>query len=144
MYFAAGAAIVRAGVQERLDRLGAGDAVLAVEHEERHPGHPDGAALLEVLVELVAVVAEAGKALDAEDLAIYLVDYEQTLLVPLPDGTDRASLEIDTTLAGRAFAAAFGPAPPTFLAPPPPYFRRASRPRWRERRRRSPPCRAGA
>jgi Stage II sporulation protein E (SpoIIE) len=52
----------------------------------------------------VAAVAGAGKALDAEDVAIYLVDYEQTLLVPLPDGTDRTPLGIDTTLAGRAFA----------------------------------------
>jgi hypothetical protein len=42
---------------------------------------------------------------DAEDVAIYLADYEQTMLVPLPDGTDRTPLEIDATLAGRAFAA---------------------------------------
>ena len=56
-------------------------------------------------VELVAAVARAGKAMDAEDVAVYLVDYEQTLLVPVPDGTDRTPLEIDTTLAGRAFAA---------------------------------------
>jgi hypothetical protein len=55
--------------------------------------------------DLVAAVKQAGQALDAEDLAIYLVDYEQTLLVPLPDGSDRTALEIDTTLAGRAFAA---------------------------------------
>jgi hypothetical protein len=55
--------------------------------------------------ELVTAVARAGQALDAEDVAIYLVDYKQTLLVPLPDGTDRTPLEIDTTLAGRAFAA---------------------------------------
>ena len=54
---------------------------------------------------LVAAVTRTGRALDAEDVAIYLVDHEQTLLVPLPDGTDRAPLEIDTTLAGRAFAA---------------------------------------
>jgi serine phosphatase RsbU (regulator of sigma subunit) len=53
--------------------------------------------------ELAAVVARAGKAVDAEDVAIYLVDYEQTLLVPLPDGGDRTPLEIATTLAGRAF-----------------------------------------
>src|SRR5215218_4695395 len=39
---------------------------------------------------VVAAVAWAGKALKAEDVAIYLVDYEQTLLVPLPDGADRA------------------------------------------------------
>jgi hypothetical protein len=52
--------------------------------------------------DLVAAVTRAGKAVDAEDVAIYLVDYEQTLLVPLPDGTDRTPLDIDTTLAGRA------------------------------------------
>jgi hypothetical protein len=55
--------------------------------------------------ELVVAVTRAGKAVDAEDVAVYLVDYEQTRLVPLPDGTDRAPLEIDATLAGRAFAA---------------------------------------
>jgi hypothetical protein len=55
--------------------------------------------------ELVAAVARAGQAVDAGDVAIYLVDYEQTMLVPLPDGADRTPLEIDTTLAGRAFAA---------------------------------------
>jgi Stage II sporulation protein E (SpoIIE) len=55
--------------------------------------------------QLVAAVTRAGRALDAEDVAVYLVDYEQTMLVPLPDGTDRTSLAIDTTLAGRAFAA---------------------------------------
>jgi hypothetical protein len=55
--------------------------------------------------EIVAAVARAGQALDARDVAIYLVDYEQVLLVPIPDGTDRAPLEVDTTLAGRAFAA---------------------------------------
>jgi hypothetical protein len=53
---------------------------------------------------LVAAVTRAGKALDAEDVAVYLVDYEQTVLVPLPDGTDRTPLAIDATLAGRAFA----------------------------------------
>jgi serine phosphatase RsbU (regulator of sigma subunit) len=55
--------------------------------------------------EIVAAITRAGKAVDAEDVAVYLVDYEQTVLVPLPDGTDRAPLDIDTTLAGRAFTA---------------------------------------
>jgi serine phosphatase RsbU (regulator of sigma subunit) len=55
--------------------------------------------------EIVPAVTRAGRAVDAEDVAVYLVDYEQTLLVPLPDGTDRTPLEIDATLAGRAFAA---------------------------------------
>jgi Stage II sporulation protein E (SpoIIE) len=54
---------------------------------------------------LVAAVTRAGRAVDAEDVAIYLVDYEQTLLVPLADGSHRAPLEIDATLAGRAFSA---------------------------------------
>ena len=54
---------------------------------------------------MVAAAAEAGRVLDAEDLAIYLVDYDQTLLIPLPDGADWTPLEIDTTLAGRAFSA---------------------------------------
>ena len=55
--------------------------------------------------EIVAAVRQATTAVDAGDVAIYLADYEQTVLVPLPDGTDRAALEIDTTLAGRAFTA---------------------------------------
>ncbi|HET9292203.1 MAG TPA: PP2C family protein-serine/threonine phosphatase [Actinomycetes bacterium] len=55
--------------------------------------------------ELVAAVTRAGGAVDAADVAIYLVDYEQTVLVPLADGSDRTPLEIDATLAGRAFAA---------------------------------------
>jgi hypothetical protein len=55
--------------------------------------------------DVVAVVRRAGKAVNAADVAIYLVDYEQMLLVPVPDGTGRAPLAIDTTLAGRAFAA---------------------------------------
>ena len=55
--------------------------------------------------DLVAAVTRAGQAVDASDAAIYLVDYEQTRLVPLPNGTDRAPLEIDATVAGRAFAA---------------------------------------
>ncbi len=55
--------------------------------------------------DLVAAISRVGTAVDAEDVAVYLVDYEQALLIPLPDGTDRTPLEIDTTLAGRAFAA---------------------------------------
>jgi serine phosphatase RsbU (regulator of sigma subunit) len=55
--------------------------------------------------ELVAAVARAGQAVDAEDVAVYLVDYAQTMLVPLPGGVDREPLAIDTTLAGRAFTA---------------------------------------
>jgi hypothetical protein len=56
--------------------------------EASHDLAPDG---------LVAAVTQAGRARDADDVAIYLVDYEQTLLVPLPDGTDRTPLAIDAT-----------------------------------------------
>jgi hypothetical protein len=55
--------------------------------------------------ELVAAVTRAAQTMDAEDVAVYLVDYEQTMLVPLPDTADRTPLVIDTTLAGRAFTA---------------------------------------
>lgn len=55
--------------------------------------------------ELVAAVTRAAQTLDAEDVAVYLVDYEQTVLVPLPGTADRTPLVIDTTLAGRAFTA---------------------------------------
>jgi hypothetical protein len=54
---------------------------------------------------LVAAVTRAAQTLDAEDVAVYLVDLEQTMLVPLPDTADRIPLVIDTTLAGRAFTA---------------------------------------
>jgi hypothetical protein len=53
--------------------------------------------------ELVPAVASAAGLLGGSDVAIYLVDYEQATLVPLPDGSDRAPLEVDVTLAGRSF-----------------------------------------
>jgi hypothetical protein len=59
--------------------------------------------------EIVPTVTRAGRAVNAEDVAIYLVDYDQTLLVPLADGTDRTPLEIDATLAGRAYSAITAP-----------------------------------
>jgi hypothetical protein len=53
---------------------------------------------------LPAVVATAGHALGVQ-VVIYLVDYEQRILVPVPgsDHPDRHPLEVNTTLAGRAF-----------------------------------------
>lgn len=53
---------------------------------------------------LAQIVTAAGRALDLS-VTVYLIDYEQRRLVPLPerDAPDRADLEIDTTLAGRAF-----------------------------------------
>jgi len=54
------------------------------------------------LPELVAALAPA---LDATAVIVYVVDYTQTRLVPLPPpgGPDRESLSVDGTLAGRAF-----------------------------------------
>lgn len=56
--------------------------------------------------DLPALIAEETSAgLGARECAIYLIDYAQTVLVPLaPPARERPSLEIDGTLAGRAFA----------------------------------------
>jgi Stage II sporulation protein E (SpoIIE) len=54
---------------------------------------------------LASVVSEEGRALGASELVIYLVDYAQTMLVPIPcsDAADRHILTLEGTLAGRAF-----------------------------------------
>jgi hypothetical protein len=54
---------------------------------------------------LPALAAAAGRALGV-DIAVYLVDYDQRRLCPLETGGTtggRPALEIDCTLAGRAF-----------------------------------------
>ncbi|RSN15290.1 serine/threonine-protein phosphatase [Streptomyces sp. WAC 05977] len=53
---------------------------------------------------LPALVAAAGEALGIR-LTVYLADYEQRCLHPVPPCTaaDAVALEVDTTLAGRAF-----------------------------------------
>jgi Stage II sporulation protein E (SpoIIE) len=53
---------------------------------------------------LPAIVADAGQALGVQ-VAIYLVDYDQRILIPLPSpgSLSREPLEVDTSLAGRAF-----------------------------------------
>src|SRR3954470_2286877 len=53
---------------------------------------------------LPTVAAAAGRSLGVQ-VVIHLVDYEQRQLIPLPakGGPARASLVVDTTLAGRAF-----------------------------------------
>jgi serine phosphatase RsbU (regulator of sigma subunit) len=55
-----------------------------------------------------AVAEEAQAALDASDVVMYLVNYEETMLVPVPSRTSRGRppQAVDGTLAGRAFAAA--------------------------------------
>ena len=54
---------------------------------------------------LASVVSEEGRSLGASELVIYLVDYAQTVLVPIPcsDASDRHELSLEGTLAGRAF-----------------------------------------
>ncbi|MGH9263453.1 MAG: PP2C family protein-serine/threonine phosphatase [Acidimicrobiales bacterium] len=51
------------------------------------------------------LLVEHAKGLGAEDAALYLVDYEQRVLVPVPnrDGPGREEVVIDTTLAGRCY-----------------------------------------
>ena len=52
-----------------------------------------------------ALLAEFGGRMGAEDVALYLVDYEQRVLVPVPgtSGTERGEVAIDATLAGRCY-----------------------------------------
>ncbi|MEO8692415.1 MAG: PP2C family protein-serine/threonine phosphatase [Acidimicrobiales bacterium] len=53
------------------------------------------------------IVAHAAAGIGATDLVIYLIDFGQTLLEPLPDHSTHASLPtteaVATTMAGRAF-----------------------------------------
>jgi serine/threonine protein phosphatase PrpC len=56
--------------------------------------------------EIGAVAAEEAKAIAAESLVLYVVDYEQTVLVPVPaPGATGEPLAIQGTLAGRAYMA---------------------------------------
>jgi serine phosphatase RsbU (regulator of sigma subunit) len=52
-----------------------------------------------------ALIVDHAKRLGAGDAALYLVDYEQRLLVPVPNrgGRVRDEVVIDTTLAGRCY-----------------------------------------
>ena len=51
------------------------------------------------------LLVEHAKGLGAEDAALYLVDYEQRVLVPVPNpnGPEREEVLIDATLAGRCY-----------------------------------------
>jgi hypothetical protein len=74
----------------------------------------DGCAALRYLIrqskharpdDLPALVAGAGMLLGAQESVLYLVDYDQVLLVPLLEAvpTYRETVRVDGTLAGRAF-----------------------------------------
>ncbi len=57
--------------------------------------------------DLSSVVAEEARAIGITDVVMYLVDYEQTVLVPVPrSGTgSREVLSVAGTMAGRSFSA---------------------------------------
>jgi Stage II sporulation protein E (SpoIIE) len=55
--------------------------------------------------EIGTVVAEEARAIGAEALVLYVIDYEQKLLVPVPasDAAGREPLSVQGTVAGRAY-----------------------------------------
>src|SRR5690348_17267504 len=57
--------------------------------------------------QLAAILAEEARGLGAGSFVLYLVDYEQRVLVPVPspDAAGREPLPVLGTIAGRAFAA---------------------------------------
>ncbi|MDQ4133182.1 MAG: SpoIIE family protein phosphatase, partial [Actinomycetota bacterium] len=59
----------------------------------------------EVRARLDRPVCENAKGLGADDAALYLADYEQRVLVPVPNrnAPEREEVVIDTTLAGRCY-----------------------------------------
>ncbi len=63
------------------------------------------AAHMAVPDDVPALIVEHAEALGVDDAALYLVDYEQRVLVPVPnrDGPVRDEVVIDTTLAGRCY-----------------------------------------
>ena len=58
-------------------------------------------------IDIAPAAAEEARAIGVTSLVIYLVDYEQRLLVPVPapDAAGRHPLSVHGTIAGRAFAA---------------------------------------
>ncbi|PLS76005.1 MAG: serine/threonine-protein phosphatase [Actinobacteria bacterium] len=57
--------------------------------------------------DLPGLVAKHARDLGARDAALYLVDYEQRILAPVPnpDGPEREAVLIEATLAGRCYRA---------------------------------------
>ena len=63
------------------------------------------AARLSEPTQVAQLLTEQGEALGARSVTIYLIDHEQVMLVPLPQGQapDREPLPVASTLAGRCF-----------------------------------------
>jgi serine/threonine protein phosphatase PrpC len=100
-------------VNERLDELTWRHRVPYSRQAREGPGEQGPLAALVILLEqmrlapperLPTVAAAAGRALGVQAV-IYLVDYEQRILSPVPaaDGPAREAHDVDTTLPGRAF-----------------------------------------
>src|ERR687884_2081622 len=55
--------------------------------------------------DVAALIVEHARGLGADDAALYLVDYEQRVLAPVPNsgGPDREEVLIDATLAGWCY-----------------------------------------
>ncbi len=105
--------VVAHAVNERLDELtGRRTAPYCATVDESTRPRGPLAALAELLdgvrrappERLPDVIAAAGRSLDLE-LAVYLADYDQRLLLPLPGagGPDRLPLDLETSTAGRAY-----------------------------------------
>src|SRR3954452_22106193 len=73
-----------------------------------------GAALRQLLVashlsgpdDLPGLIQHTGSQIGAQETVIYVIDYDQVVLIPLLTGlkVDRPQIAVDGTLAGRAFA----------------------------------------
>lgn len=76
-------------------------------------GHRGGSRIIDLLSaahravpdDVPALIVAHARQLGADDAALYLADYEQRMLMPVPnrDGAVREGVVIDTTLAGRCF-----------------------------------------
>ena len=77
-----------------------GEAMLAALLTRSHSLHPD---------DVPNAVADAAAMIGASDVIVYMIDYDQHLLVPLPRrGEDRdpdalEALDVDATIGGRAY-----------------------------------------
>ncbi|HUR52212.1 MAG TPA: PP2C family protein-serine/threonine phosphatase [Mycobacteriales bacterium] len=98
---------------ERLDEMDREARIPYLRRLRSDPGrHDPGVTLVELLRDarsatpdqLGQIAADAGRSLDL-DVAVYLVDHDQTVLVPVPSSTSvgREVLDVDATFAGRVY-----------------------------------------
>src|SRR5579884_243639 len=90
----------------RFDRRCDQNGVVAPDHSPDPALDLISSARFAVPDEVPGLLAEHARGLGAQDAAIYLVDYDQRLLTPLPrpDGPQREPAAVEGTLAGRAFS----------------------------------------